>query len=275
MEKESRKIKQISGVGINLRLEYIDDVLENLPDLPFLEIIVDNWLSLGPHHKKLEKLRSHYDISFHCVGMNLGGVDDLDYSYLKKILELKNKFNPIHISDHACFQTHRGNSHHDLLPLPMNKASLKNISERVLKVQDFMNEAILLENLSYYIEYETSDMTEYDFLNQISFKTDCYFLLDFNNIWVNSKNLKVDLDKYLEEIKWERVKEIHVAGAEKFDDLYIDTHGTGINNEVLKIAKNCKDKLKNLPIIYERDNHIPSLNQLMEETQKMMGAIHD
>ena len=101
------KISFPQGVGVTLRLDHIDTILETKPDLPYLEIITENWFSDGPHHKKLEKNREDYDVLFHCVGMNIGGVDPLSKSYFKKVVELKNKFQPKHISDHLCFQKHK------------------------------------------------------------------------------------------------------------------------------------------------------------------------
>ena len=227
--------KKLRGVGINLRLELIDSILERLPEIPFLEVIADNWLSKGPHHQKLEKLREHYDISFHCVGMNLGGVDDINYDYLNEINQLKKKFEPFQISDHLSYQAHKYSYHHDLLPIPLNQKYLKNTSERIRKAQDVFNEKILLENPTYYLEFEESNIEEAEFLNSVAKDADCRLLLDLNNIWVNSKNFDVNLSKYLDTINWERVGEVHLAGPDQLNDLYIDTHGSNINNELFKV----------------------------------------
>lgn len=264
----------VSSIGINLRLDYIDEVLEKLPELCVLEIIADNWLSLGPHHKKLEKLRESYDLSFHCVGMNLGGADDIDYNYLSKIRELKDRYTPLHISDHLCFQSHAGNHHHDLLPFPFNEGNLDNVVSRVDKVQEYFGEQILIENLSYYVEYKESNMSEAEFIAKLCKKTDCNLLLDLNNIWVNSKNINVDVKEHLSLMDWSRVKEIHVAGAELFGNIYVDTHGSAIHKEVMDIVKDNRSLIQSIPVIYERDANLEGLSGMLKEVNSLSEALN-
>ena len=254
-----------SGVGLNLRLEYIDEIIEQKPDIAFLEIIVDNWFSKGAHHKKLEIIRELYPISFHCVGLNIGGTDTLNQNYLKKLSELTKKYSPFQISDHLCFQNHKAYHMHDLLPFPLNNHSLSNTITRVNQIQDSLGQEILIENLSYYVEYKDSCIEEIDFLNRLSHESGCFQLLDLNNIWVNELNLNINTKNYLDKINWKYIKEVHIAGPEKIDGVHIDTHGSFPSEDVIKLLKDNKDHIKNLPLIYERDNNIPSLQTLLKE----------
>lgn len=253
------------GIGLNLRLEYIDDILREKPNVPFFEIIADNWLSDGPHHAKLEKLRKEYDIFFHCVGMNLAGSDPLNLDYLVKIENLKSKYQPLHVSDHICLQAHNGQYFHDLLPFPFNQKFLDHLSSRINEVQTFFKESILLENLSYYVTFKDSDYTEVDFINSLVKSTDSYLLLDLNNIWVNELNLDIKTLDYLAELDFSRVREIHVAGPEKSGNVYVDTHGGFVSKEVLALLKSTLLKYPNLPVIYERDTNLPSFNTLLDQ----------
>jgi uncharacterized protein (UPF0276 family) len=264
----------LQGVGVTLRLDHIDAILDTKPKLPYLEIITENWFSDGPHHKKLEKLREDYNILFHCVGMNFGGLDSLDDNYFKKVKELSDKFQPYHISDHLCFQKHNNRYHHDLLPFPFNEESLVNISGRVNKAQELLERTLLIENLSYYVEFSSTDISEVDFINELLNRTNANMLLDLNNIWVNQKNLDLDCKDYLEKINWERVKEVHVAGPEILDGIYIDTHGTEVHEDVLKLIDEQREKLQNLPITYERDNNIPPLDELLNQVQILNERVY-
>lgn len=256
-------------VGLNLRLEFIDEVLDQKPKIPYFEIIVDNWFSTGPHHKKLLELRKNYDLLFHCVGMNLGGFDPLNLSYIKKIKELVQIYQPRHISDHICFQTHNNHSIHDLLPIPMNSSYVEHISKRVQSIQENLKDTILIENLSYYVEFEQSDLTEVEFTNQILTKSGANLLLDLNNIWVNQLNLGHSTTYYLENINFSKVREIHLAGPEKAGEVYVDTHGSFVSEEVLKSFKDTFPKTQSVPVIYERDTNIPPFQELLEERNKI------
>ncbi|WP_127716875.1 DUF692 domain-containing protein [Halobacteriovorax sp. HLS] len=264
---------KIRGVGLNLRLEFIDEFLDRSPSVDFVEVIVDNYHSHGPHHEKLLKVRENYEISFHCVGMNLAGEDDLNISYLNTVKKLMHKFDPFLISDHLCFQKNKNICFHDLLPFPLTKEYLDHVTERVARVQEVIGKSLLIENLSYYVEFNNSEMSEYEFLNELSRRAGSKILLDFNNIWVNEKNLAKSSREYLENINWNLVGECHFAGAEKIDDLYVDTHGTNIDNEVLLLASEYSKELKNTPLVYERDNNIPALDELLGQRNRLIESL--
>lgn len=265
--------KKMRGVGLNLRLEFIDEFLERSPEVDFVEIIVDNFHSQGPHHEKLLKVRELYDLSFHCVGMNLAGTDELNTSYLSAVKELMNKYEPFLVSDHLCFQKNKNICFHDLLPFPITQERLDHILIRVEKIQEIIERPLLVENLSYYVEYNNSEMSENEFLNELSKKAGSRILLDFNNIWVNEKNLGKSSRSYLENIEWKYVEECHFAGAEKFGELYIDTHGASIDDEVLELAHLYSSKLEQLPLVYERDNNIPTLDELLQERRRVSESL--
>ncbi|EQC50470.1 DUF692 domain-containing protein [Bacteriovorax sp. DB6_IX] len=262
------------GVGINLRLEFIDEILEKKPKIDFLEIIADNWLSVGPHHKKLAALRKDYEISFHCVGMNLAGSDELSRDYLNEIKSLIQQYSPFQVSDHLSVQKYRGVCFHDLLPHPFNNKSLINMSERISYIQDFLGTEILVENLSYYHQFESSDRSEASFINELANLTGCSVLLDLNNIWVNEMNFGLSTKDFLDELNLDVVKEVHVAGAEKKGELFIDTHGSDIHPEVLNILAGLRKHLGGLPIVYERDNNLPDFSKILEQRNLIVEVLN-
>ena len=45
---------------------------------------------------------------------------------------------------------------------------------------------IAVENVSSYAEFHESEMTEWEFLNEVVERADCGILLDVNNIYVSS-----------------------------------------------------------------------------------------
>ena len=249
---------------MNLRLPWLDMILEQKPDLPCLEIIVDNWLSPGPHHSKLEKVREDYPILFHCVGMNIGGEDPLDLEYLAKIRELKNRYEPVHLSDHLCFQRHRSHHFHDLLPIPFHQKSMNNCRERIESIQDFFATGILLENLSYYVEYENSELTEMSFITELCQQTESRMLLDLNNLWVNQENLGHSLPDALKDVDLSLVGEIHLAGPDRQGDFYVDTHGSEVVDEVRDMFLDVIQRVgRSIPVIYERDNELPEFEEMI------------
>lgn len=262
-------------LGLNLRLEYIDALLATRPPLSCLEIIAENFFTLGAHHQKLEKLRADYELTLHCLGMNIAGVDPIDTDYLKKIVELREKFTPLHISDHLSVERHNGICFHDLLPFPFNSESLCNVQTRVAQVQDFLQESLVLENLSYYVEFDSSDMTEVEFINAVIQKTGARLLLDLNNLWVNEQNLGYSTQTFLAALDWQQVAQVHLAGAELSDTLHIDTHGADVPQQVLQLLRGCKAKLPPATLlIYERDNNLPVWQTLLNDITRMQRELN-
>ena len=259
------KPEKIKGAGLGLRFMHFEDILSSSPPIGWFEVLADNFLSPGPHHEKLHAVREKYPIIFHSTGMNLGGTDPLNEKYLKKLRNLKETFQAAWLSDHLCWSAYGKRQHHDLLPIPYLKKTAIHVADRIKKVQDFMGEAIAIENISSYIEYKNSEIPEWEFLSEVVEKADCLLLLDINNIWSNSINLNYSLDEYMEKMPINRIAYIHLAGGEQEDDIILDTHGAPVWREVWDAFKKFTQKHGAKPTIIERDKNIPEFSELLKE----------
>lgn len=269
VSNKTKKSNFLGGVGHNLRLEHIDSFMAQKPsDIPFIEVIGDNWFSEGPHHNKLEKIREDYDVFFHFVGMNIGGTDEIDLHYLKQVKSIVDKFCPRLISDHLALQKSDHIYFHDLLPFAYTEKNLDNSTIKLEKTLNFLKPKadFILENLSYYVEFKESELTELEFLNRLSKNTSTFQLFDINNLLVNHLNLDHDVSAHIESIEWDLIKEIHVAGPQFLDGVYIDTHGCFPSESCLALLKSLEDKIANIPVIYERDQNITNYDTLRLET---------
>ena len=61
---------KIKGIGLSLRFPQFDDILKFDHDVPWFEVITDDFLVQGPHWKKLTRLRQEKAIAMHSIGMN-------------------------------------------------------------------------------------------------------------------------------------------------------------------------------------------------------------
>lgn len=257
----------ISGIGLGLRSPHINEVIKTLPDIPWFEILADNHVALGGLVPvQLARIREHYPITFHCVGMSLAGTDPIDTVYLKSIKRLQIDYQPAWISDHICFTQYGGHHYNDLLPFPFTDVALQNICSRINQVQDFFGEAILIENVSTYLQFHESSMDEVTFINEILSRTDCKLLLDINNVFVNATNHGFDALEYLDLIPLEQVKEIHLAGYEDKNDYLLDTHNNHVSAPVWELYKHVIAR-KQIPTLIEWDSDIPSLDILQQECE--------
>ncbi len=264
--------QKIEGVGLGLRFPHFDDILNNKTGSPWFEVITEDFLEEGPHHKKLLQLREVAPIVFHSIGLNVGGVQEFDKDYLSAFKKLYNKFQPQYISDHLCWSAHNGTYHHDLLPVPYTHEGLSNAVSRVNYIQDYFSRPLVLENITSYLDYKNSDFTEIEFLKELSKKTGCKLLLDITNVIINHKNNNEPTKKYFDDFPVENVVYCHVSGvkATEGSTLIIDAHNSayGFNEDVL-----IKKYFKNMPILIERDANIPTLAELEEERLRLKEGI--
>ena len=259
-------LKEIAGVGLGLRSQHIDEVVLTRPVVPWFELLTDNHMAPGGLIPvQLEAIRSNYPITFHCVGMSLGGTDPVDVEYLRGIKTLIERYQPSLVSDHLCFSQHGQHNYHDLLPLPYNEETLHHFSKRITQIQDILETRILVENVSSYLTYRASTLSEAEFIAELLSRTDCDLLLDINNIYVNAVNHGFSASEYLSKIPMQRVREIHLAGYEDRDSYLLDAHNSRVSPPVWELYEEVISQYPDIPTLIEWDNDIPSFTVLREE----------
>lgn len=259
----------ISGTGIGLREKHINEVLQTRPQVPWFEILADNHLARGGLiPAQLSAIREEYSITFHCVGMSLAGVTPLDSDYLKAIKRLATEIRPAWISDHLCFTQHGQHHFHDLLPIPYTEKMLVHVSQRIMQVQETLGQRILVENVSSYLEFEESDLSEAQFIAELIKVTECDLLLDLNNIYVSAQNHSFSAIDYINLMPLERVKEIHLAGFDDRGDYLLDAHNNPVSSPVWELYKQVIEQAPHIPTLIEWDNDIPEFAVLIGEADK-------
>ncbi|EKD72963.1 MAG: hypothetical protein ACD_45C00498G0001 [uncultured bacterium] len=201
----------------------------------------------------------------HGVSMSIGSSDPLDKDYLAQVKTLTKRVEPKWISDHLCWTGVQGKNMHDLLPLPYTEEAINHVVDRIQQVQDFLGQRILVENVSSYLTFQESALTEWDFLKEISERADCLILLDVNNIYVSSINHEFNPLDYIAAIPPERVYQIHLAGHSNMGDYVIDTHNHDIVNPVWDLYTSALQHVGRVSTMIERDDNIPPLSTLLSE----------
>ncbi|TGK62277.1 DUF692 domain-containing protein [Leptospira wolffii] len=261
----------MSKIGIGLRREHYAYLREGgKVRAGWFEAITENYMdSKGKPLEMLEFIRADHPIALHGVSLSVLGEKFPDDKYLKNWKELIERIQPFLVSDHLCW-TESGDAHlHDLLPFPFTREFLDFASDRVDRIQNVLGRQILLENVSTYLRFKNDSMSEWDFLGELSRRSGCGILLDINNIYVNSVNHGFPAEVYLDSVPWENVKQIHVAGYTDTGDFLFDTHSRPVSEEVWKLAERFSSKLRDLPILLEWDDEIPTFREVEEEAFKM------
>jgi uncharacterized protein len=254
------------GFGLGLRTDHYEEILAGRAGVDWFELLSENYLVAGgkPLHY-LDRIRADYPVVMHGVSLSIGSSDPLDMHYLRALKALAERVSPHWISDHLCWTGVSGRNTHDLLPLPYTEEALAQVVAKVEAVQDFLGRRILLENVSSYVSYKDSELTEWEFLAEIARRADCLILLDVNNIYVSAYNHGFDAEAYLDAIPAERVQQIHLAGHSHCGDHIIDTHDADVIDPVWDLYAKAIARLGPVSTMIERDDHIPPLADLVSE----------
>ncbi len=260
--------KLFLGFGLGLRSEHYEDILQQNPPLDWLEIITENYLVPGgkPIYY-LDKIRELYPMVMHGVSLSIGSTDPLDWDHLKQVKELANRIEPVWISDHLCWTGVNGINMHDLLPLPYTVQAIDHVVAQIHQVQEFLGRQILIENVSSYLTYKQSEMSEWEFLSEIVTRADCLILLDVNNIYVSSYNHDFNPHDYLNGIDVHRVQQIHLAGHSNQGNYIIDTHDAAVIQPVWDLYAAAIKRFGAISTMIERDDNIPDLAELLSEVE--------
>lgn len=254
------------GFGLGLRTEHYADIFAGKPAVDWFEAITENYLVAGgrPLHN-LMRVRERFPVALHGVSLSIGSTGPLDLSYLAQVKALATRVQPVWISDHLCWTGVNGKNLHDLLPLPYTEEALAHVVARVRAVQEILGRRILLENVSSYLAFHESRMTEWEFLSAVATQADCLLLLDVNNVYVSSVNHEFDPITYLDAIPADRVQQIHLAGHESHGDYLIDTHDQPVPDAVWSLYTEALKRFGAVPTMIERDANIPPLAELEAE----------
>ena len=275
----------IAGAGIGLRSKHYQDILaqestlqrdiiQQLPNVPWFEVLTDNYLGGGGqplHH--LQRIREHYPVTFHGVGMSLASTDPLDRDYVLRVKALADRFEPAWISDHIAWVSVDGRHMHDLLPIPYTGESLALCRDHILQAQDLLGRPMLVENPSAYLSFRHSEMPEWEFLDQLVRQTGCRLLIDVNNIHVSAVNSGFDAEEYLRQINPEHVGQIHLAGYEAMPGYLFDTHGHRVHQPVWDLYLSALLRFGAVPTLIEWDTDIPDLQTLLDEAVKAQALL--
>lgn len=257
------------GVGIGLRIPHYKVILESFPPIDWFEIISENFMVDGGRPLEvLDEVLAHYPIVQHGVSLYFGSPDPYQKDHLDKLKKLTVRTKTPFVSDHLCWGSFSGAYSHDLLPLPYTKESVRHTAERIKYVQDYLSLPVCVENVSSYLEYTDSTMTEWQFLCEVSETADCGILLDVNNVFVSSANHSFDPIEYLKNIPLERVAQIHVAGHSVKDGYRLDTHDNFVLPEVWKLYEHVIEKIGPTNTLLEWDAHIPDFDVVRAEAMK-------
>ncbi len=259
--------------GIGLRAQHHADIVAHRPAVGWFEAHSENYFAAGGAQRSwLTRIRADYALSLHGVGLSMGSTDPLSRDHLAQIVRLVRDFEPMLVSEHLSWSSVGGRFSNDLLPLPYTEEALRHMATRVRDVQDALGRQILIENVSSYLQFTCSRLSEWEFLTSLAGESGCGILLDVNNVYVSACNHGFDAGTYLQALPRSAIKELHLAGHTVRrigeDEIRIDTHNTHVCDAVWDLYAIAAKRFPGVPTLIEWDADIPALDVLVAEAHK-------
>lgn len=254
------------GFGLGLRPQHYQDILDGAPNVDWFEVISENYMVPGGQPlKMLDRIRARYPIVMHGVSLSIASTAPLNTDYLCDLKALAKRAEPVFISDHLCWTGVHGVNLHDLLPVPYTQEALDHVVARVQHVQDYLGQAIALENVSSYVQFSHSEMSEWEFIAELTKRTGCWLVFDVNNVFVSAFNHEFDAHAFIAGVPKDRIVQFHLAGHEHNMSHIVDTHDAIVCDEVWDLYRTAVRHFGPVSAIIERDDHIPPLAELVAE----------
>ncbi|MBP2233950.1 uncharacterized protein (UPF0276 family) [Sinorhizobium kostiense] len=257
------------AAGIGLRSIHVAEMLSRRPSAGWLEVHAENYMGQSAAVDALEKLREIYPLSVHGVGLSLGSACGLDQDHMERLRLVCERFQPAIVSEHLAWSVADGAYLNDLLPLRYDEEAVAVVSRNIERLQETLKRRVYIENLSAYLSFAGSNMSEAEFLGELVRRTGCGLLLDVNNVYVSANNLDFDAAAFIDALPAEAVGEIHLAGhavnEADGDVILIDDHGSRVPPAVWSLYAHAIRKIGPRPTLIEWDTDVPPLDVLLGE----------
>lgn len=265
--------------GVGYKPQHFQDIQTDPGDVTWIEVHAENYMGDGGRPlAQLEALSKRFAVSVHGVGLSIGGEAPLDPDHLARLQKLCDWINPASFSEHLAWSTHDGAFMNDLLPLPYTKDTLARVAAHIDQVQERVGRQMLLENPSSYLAFDSSTLSETDFLGELAHRTGCGLLLDVNNVFISATNLGMSAEEYIDAYPLAEIGEIHVGGHDTDGDdhgrlLLIDSHARPVIDPVWSLLERTLARTGAKPVLVEWDTDVPEWSVLRSEATRAAEAL--
>jgi uncharacterized protein (UPF0276 family) len=149
------------------------------------------------------------------------------------------------------------------------------VATHLAEVQETLGRPYLVENPSSYVGFNTSTMTEAEFLCELVRRTGCSLLCDVSNVYLSACNMGYDPYVFIDTLPADAVGELHLGGFTSEADegtangeLLVDTHAAAVTEPVWRLYAHAVRRFGPQPTLIEWDNDVPPFAALAAEAAR-------
>ena len=189
----------------------------------------------------------------HGVGFPIGGTAGPTDLHLEPFAASIAALDAAWASEHLSFnRVRRGECDVDvgfLLPPVQSPESVALAAANIRTVTAHLPVPFAFETGVSYLQPASGEMSDGAYFAAVAEAADCGILLDLHNVWANERNGRQAVLDLVDELPLDRVWEIHVAGGQELDGLWVDAHSGLAPSPVLDLARDIVPRLPNLKAI--------------------------
>ena len=256
-------------IGIGYRKELSAWIETRPAGIDCLELTAEHFYEGGLD--LIARLRSHFPLFIHSLGLSLGTAGPLDAARLKRFAGLVARAQPDWISEHVAFTRTTDVDLGHLNPLQPTRAVADVVAEHARQIQECCGRPLLLENITSHLRLR-GELSEPDFLNRVCLQAGCGLLLDVTNLYINSRNHRFDPIAWLHQLDPTHIRQLHIVGYSFRDAAWHDGHAEAIQPDLLDLARVAAAYAPVRAVILERDANFPSTQALVGELDKLRSV---
>lgn len=192
----------------------------------------------------------------HGIGAPLGGFNDAADDQMPEFKRWLDSLDVKWTSEHmSLLAVESGSTTQNigfLMPPLQTEEVVMQAARTIKRRAERLGRPIAFETGVNYFAPRAGEMEDGDFWGAIAHEANCGILLDITNLWVNQRNGRASVADTLARLPLDRVWEIHLAGAEFLNGMWLDAHSGAINPDVIALATEIISSLPTLSsIVFE------------------------
>src|SRR5262245_54337706 len=202
-------------IGIAYRHELVPWIDLNPQKINCVELTAEHFYRAPKRVAEFAAWRQKRGPGFGCfvhgLGLSLGTPGPLDSQRLSQFAEVADSCGAEWISEHVAFTRTAETDLGHLNPVPPTRESVRVMADHALQLSAMCRKPLLLENITSHVQLR-GELSETDFLNELTSRSRCGLLLDVTNLYVNSRNHRFDPLQWLHELEPQTIQQLHIVG---------------------------------------------------------------
>lgn len=254
------------GAGLSYRWHLNAQIMAHKDQIDWLEVTPEHFFPLNADARlRLSLLARRFPLAGHGLELSLGSRGPEAPGYVDSLRDLLEHTGSLWHGDHLCMTQSQSLPIRALTPVPFVEEALAVAAENVRSLQPRLGRPLIVENIAYCITWPLNVMDEATFIARALEKADCGWLLDLHNLYANARNFGFDPYEVLKRLPLDRVVQIHIAGGEEQEGLYLDTHSTCTPPEVWEMLEYVVPLCPVRGVNFEMDSRFPPFDRVLEE----------